>query len=348
MKKKSITMEEIARYANVSTMTVFRTINTPEVVKKETLNKIVDAMNVLGYKINLKSKIEKRKNKNNLCYTVGVCLCGFQNVFETESLYFFEIMKGIEEGAKINGYNIILHYLMQEHERTTHKDQLLKDGLIDGLIVVSPNYFDSTLENLQNKGYNLVTVSGYTESGQIDFVDGNNLEGIKMGVEHLVNEGHTRIAFIGGKSIYSNAIDRFEGFKEALKNFNIPFVEEYVIEGDFLYETAMRSTNRLFKLKIPPTAIVAASDTMAIAAIQTIKELGMKVPEDISVIGFDDIYPDMNPALTTIHQPLNEMGKRAFEILLNKINDNSNKQVVQEFIPMNLIIRESSGKNNKS
>lgn len=339
MGKKTGTIKDVARLANVSEMTVFRIIKNPESVKKDTLEKVQKAMNILGYN----SKVKNNLTKKDKCYTVGVCIYDFINLFASDTKYFREIMKGIEEVAKMSGYNIVIHYLIKEHSKTTDKYKFLKESSIDGLIIIAPNYFDTTIDELYDKGQNIITVSGYTENQHSDFVDGDNKDGIKMSVEHLANLGHKRIAFIRGKSTNSNAIDRYEGFKEALELYKIPLYDEYIVEGDFLYETAIASTKKLFELKTPPTAIVVASDAMAVAVIDTLESLGQRVPQDIAVIGYDDIIDEQSTFLTTVRQPLQEMGKRAFEILLNKINGNDRKSIIQEFLPMKLIIRKSCG-----
>lgn len=341
MSAKRITIKDVAQLAKVSVMTVSRAISQPHTLSPKTLNRVQEAIDELDYHVNLSARsLTGSKSK-----TIGICVSSFQKLFF--STYFFEMANGIEEIVRNKGYSLLIHDIYGGDQ--SNKYSLLKDRRIDGMIVYSPRENDISLDLLKQQGYNFISVSGYPATKKIDFVDGDNHSGIHLAVEHLVKLGHTRIAFIKGLDYLSDAIDRFEAFKDSLQLFNVPLVEEYIITGDFLSDVAFNATKPLFKLPNPPTAIVAANDFMAIGAIEAMNSMGIKVPDDVAVIGFDDIEvaQHMSPTLTTIRQPVLEMGKRAAELLFDKINGKYENEIIQEYLPMKLIVRESCGSQLK-
>lgn len=341
MSKKRVTIHDIAKMSNVSAMTVSRAIRKPEIVQRSTLKRIQNAIETLKYHENVSDKFLSLSTTK----TIGICVSSFHKLFS--STFFLDIIKGVEDFAEKNNYGLLVYNAKFDDYKHLYKYALLKEGKVDGMIVYSPYYEETSLDKLKQQNYNIVCLSGYPKTKKIDFVDGDNYGGISLAVEHLVRLGHKRIAFIKGSDHLSNSIDRERAFRDCMKKLELQINEDYIIKGDFSPYVAFESTKSLFELAVPPTAIIAANDKMAIAAVDSLRSLGLKVPEDVAVVGFDDI--DMtsfvHPSITTIRQPLYEMGSRACEVLLEKIKGKYKDEIIQEYLPMKLIVRESCGSN---
>jgi LacI family transcriptional regulator len=219
----------------------------------------------------------------------------------------------------------------------------ITNGLTDGLLLVAPLVPTTYLESLREQDfpYILIDQTDATESSSV--VEATNWQGAYEATHYLSQLGHTRIAFITGARAVRSATDRLQGYKAALADCGIPVLEELVIEGDFQQQTSYETTKHLLRsVDPPPTAIFASNDLSAFGAMDAVRECGLRIPDDISIIGFDDI-PQASfvfPKLTTVRQPLEQMGQVAVKMLLERIEDRS-RPPQQVTLATQLVIRDS-------
>ncbi len=215
--------------------------------------------------------------------------------------------------------------------------------MFDGLIFLKSKINDTQLPELAKSGFPYIMVNYRKFGNNINFVDSENVKGAELALEHLYSKGHRRIAFVAGSMDEINARDRFKGYKNIVKKYKLPFIEEYIIYDDFNKETAYENSRKLLDLKERPTAVFCSDDYMALGVIEQIKNYKLSVPDDIAVIGFDNIEIGefSKPALTTVKQPMFEIGKTSSEALLALIK-RTKKSPVRLILKTELILRESA------
>lgn len=307
------TIKDIAKACNVSTATVSYVINGKNTLLPETRERVMRKMQEMNYHPSAVARGLTHKRMN----TLGIL---FDNVGSEIAIwhpYTSGILQGIVAASAEAGYNVTLFTeLWQDREKSLPK---LRDQRTDGLIVVAPPDDTDILPSLQSAALKVVTVSSQSGSFGMPSVDVDNAAGIRLAVEHLVTLGHQKIAFLGGELNMFSAIVRLSAFQAALQAANIVVPPEYVSASSYQNpEAADRQARCLMTQAAPPTAIVAGNDQIAIAVLNAADALGISVPEQLSVVGFDDI-PDaalVRPALTTVRQPLMEIGAGAARLLL--------------------------------
>ena len=214
--------------------------------------------------------------------------------------------------------------------------------MIDGLLLFKTKVDDPKLTVLAKSGCSFVLINHKKIDEEYNFIDTRNEQGAQIAVEYLYELGHRNIAFIAGSLNETNARDRLEGFRKAMKDFGLPCRDNCIVYGDFNRDKAYNEVGKLLALEDRPSAIFSSDDYMAIAAMQRIKDAGLSVPKDIAVIGFDNIELSdyVQPALTTIQQPLQELGIKSMELLLDLINGRQ-KTPFHQFLDVKLIKRQS-------
>jgi len=329
-------ISDIARKANVSSMTVSRVLNNSGPVAPDTkklINKIIKEEN---YQPNLIA----RSLSQNKTMILGIVVPRTDKIFLDD--YIAQVLSGITSVALKNDYKILL--LPYNKFNNEKKDflSIAKSKLVDGMILLKAKSNDSNLDILAESGFPFVLVNLKKRSKNYNFVDSENIEGVKNAINYLYSKGHRKIAFVAGAMDETNAQDRMTGYKNTLKKLNIPLNKNYIIYGEFDEKIAYKETDKLLNLKTPPTAIFCSDDYMAIGVMNKIKERGLKVPKDIAIIGFDNIEIGayLRPSLTTIKQPMYEIGKSSVEILLKLMSKNS-KPPIRKMLSTELIIRES-------
>ena len=225
-------------------------------------------------------------------------------------------------------------------------DRVVRSGYLDGVFVANLSLDDGLIPRLLTDGIPFVTIGRHPDD-RVNYVDIDNVGGARMAVEHLIRLGHKRIGTITGPLDMTPGQDRLEGFRDVLNAHRLPVTEGLVAEGDFTEAGGRAAMVRI--LREAPTAVFAASDAMAIGAIKAIKSAGLRVPQDISVIGFDDVPPavSIEPELTTVRQPIERLGQLAVETLINRIEKKAeNGTATQRIVlPTELIVRESCGES---
>ncbi len=326
-------MSDVAKIANVSTATVSRVLRSPETVKENTRKKVLSVIEELNYQPNILARHFRRNETNTVLVIVP-------NIMNT---VFSEIVGGIEQAASISGYKVLLRNtnrdVRNEYEAIDH----LKQRQVDGMILLSERLEKQTILNISQQ-YPVVLASAYIEGLKVPTVSIDNISSSREATEHLIKLGHKRIAHICGSLFSLISRDRVKGFNQAIYQNEIQMESVLIQEGDFTFDSGYNQMLKFLALDVPPTAVFAANDEMAMGAIKAAKENGLRVPEDLAVVGFDNIKFSsiFEPALTTIAQPKYEMGKKAMELLLEQM-----KGVVhtksQYVLDSKLIIRESCG-----
>lgn len=328
-----ITIKDIARLANVSKMTVSRVLSGKGVVAEETAERIRKIVKDLNYQPNLIA----RSLTNRKSYTIGVLFPKTSKIFLDN--YIAQILSGITDEAQKQDYRIMLFPLADDSGDFA---TIAGSNLIDGMILLKTKENDPLLEELAESNFPFVLVNHNINDNRFNFVDSENVNGARTAVRYLYDNGHRKIAFVGGAENETISRDRLKGYKEALENLNLKYSEDYIIYCNFNKEQAYNDSKKLLNLQDQPTGIFCADDYMAIGVIERLKVEGVKVPEDVAVIGFDDIEISefSNPPLTTVKQSIYEIGRTSAQVLLDLINEKI-KPPVQKFLPTELIERDS-------
>jgi LacI family repressor for deo operon, udp, cdd, tsx, nupC, and nupG len=320
---------DVAKAAGLSTATVSRTLRSPEKVAEETRARVMHAIEKVGYRPNLLA----RNLRSDRSFSILVLVPGIANPF------FARATAGIEATAWRRGYAVFLGDTRDSREREEHYEQLVETRLADGVIQLSPDYDE---ERRKTAAYPVVHACGceFTAAPSVRI---DNVGAAREMVEYLIAGGHRRIAAISGPAANPHAIERMRGYREALEGAGIAFDPDLVRFGDFSMASGFEAAASLVGLKTRPTAIFSMNDEMAIGAIHAATGAGLKVPGDMSIVGFDDIAfaAHSSPALTTISQPAEEMGAIACEILIDWIEGKPVEDAAH-VLPHKLIERQSS------
>lgn len=331
------TIKDIAKVAKVSEATVSRVINNAVNVKPETREKVQAAINRLNYYPNSLARSMRSKKTNS----VGLVLADVANPF------YAETAKIIIELANKHNYSIILC--------TTNNDMLdqqkyidvLLQRKVDGFIFASVHYKDPTLNFvIESKLPYFLYNRRTNESDEHNYVVLDNELGTFLAIEHLYKLGHRRIGLIRGPQSFSTGRERYTGYQKALKHFGLPYDERIVVQGEYSGKKAIEATKVLISTDPPPSAILACSDLMALGALDALYMSGKRIPEDFSVVGFDDIDISSHSAiqLTTVSQNQNLMAEIAFDNLWKVIQNPEQRQPIQVILKPVLAIRKTSDK----
>lgn len=328
------TISDVAQAAGVSVATVSRVINGNANVSPETLEKVQKAIQNLNYRPNLLGR-DLRRTKSE---RVLVLLPSISNPF------YSEIVKGIEDVANESGYSIMLCNTDSDIKREKKYIKMLKSRLADGAILMASEMNCEELTELSEE-VPMVQCCEYKEGIPVPHVSIDNEKAAYKAVKHLISLGHRKIAFIGANNQFLSSFLRKKGYLRALAEENIEHNPAYVCYGDYSYKSGLRNMKKLLDMKERPTAVFCISDIMAIGAIRSAMEEKLKVPEDLAVCGFDNIYFSrmFTPSVTTVSQPMYDLGCTAMELLIKMIEKKST-EAGHRFLEHELIIRESTVK----
>ncbi len=334
--KKRTTIKDIARKAGVNHSTVSRVINENPAISDKTKKKVLKIMADLDYRPNLIAR-GLVKSKTN----------AFALITPDVNLHVAPIIKGISDTCRRLNYGLMLFSTDYWLEESRSYLEVVKNWLVDGVLIYNVIYhkeIPANIKELQKEEIPFVFLNKFIGSGMVNAVGINNYSAVELAVDHLVNIGRKRIAVINGGMMSVDGVERFEGFKKALEKHDIEFDKRLVGEGNFFYNEAYEEMKRILCLNMEkPDAVFCANDLMAIAAINAIRDRGLKIPEDIAVVGFDDLEAGkyFTPALTTIRLPQQDIGGKAIDLLLKIIND-PKRSVEDISLESKLIVRESS------
>lgn len=325
------TMKDIARIANVSTSTVSHVINNSRFVSDEIRDKVMAVVKELNYTPSALARSLKVKETK----TIGLLVTATNNPF------FTEVVSGVEQYCHQHHYNLILSNTEGNTDRLLNNLHTLIQKQVDGLLLMCS---DSRIQIGKDLNLNLpfVIMDWWPTEEKADKIFENSEYGGYLATKALIEKGHRRIAIITGNLKKSLAHNRLNGYQRALAEANLPRQPEYIIESHFDFEGGMRGMEKVLQLHPRPTAVFACSDSIAFGAYQTIWRHGLSIPQDISIIGYDNITlaQYMSPPLSTINQPKAELGKLAVETLLQRIKNPTNSYRTFLLEP-ELILRES-------
>lgn len=331
---KTVTLKEIAQKAGVSVATVSRALNYPEKLDPETLSKINEIIKSTNY---IPNRVAQRLRSKKLPRKVaGVILADIQNPF------YIDVLRGIEEVAYSFGFTLFIGEFSQEREKEKMYLEKMKSELVDGLIISPSSETDQDVIKLAKSGMPIVCVDRGLKGANVDVVVVDNKRGAFEAVEYLIQRGYRRIAYIGGLPEIPTTIQRKEGYEEALRKYNIPIDPDLIQLGDSKIESGKKLTEKLLKLPDPPDALFTGNNLITLGALETIYKMNLKIPDDIAIIGFDDMYwaEFLNPPLTAVRQPGYEIGKRAAELLFQRLKE-PNRPYVKLVLETQLIKRKS-------
>jgi DNA-binding LacI/PurR family transcriptional regulator len=331
---KIVQLNEVAKMAGVSIATVSRVINNSPHVNPVTRTKVQQVINKLKYSPNRVAKrLRNRYASGNL---IGVLIPDIQNPF------YVEVLRGIEDVAYDNKYALIMCNFSQDEKKEKLYLDILQSESVDGLIAAPTHEHDQKVINLVKGGLPIVCVDRGLSGVDVDVVLVENKKGAFTAVDHLAKKGYKRIAYISGLSQLPSSQQREMGYIEALEVNNLPVDRELIKCGDSSHESGVRLCEELLELSEPADAIFTGNNLITLGALETIHKKRLNIPEDVAIIGFDDMYwsISLNPPLTAVRQPAYEIGKRAAELLIQRINDPA-RSTVSMTLKTELMIRNS-------
>lgn len=328
-KSKIISIEDVAKAAGVSITTVSRVINKFPTVKKENRDKVEEVVKRLKFKPNLAAQ----RLASGLNDTIGLEIPHYEGMFY--SFYAMEIFRSVGIACDGLRVDLLLHL--------TDGKTLVNPSAVGGVVFADIINNMAHVQELLNMGMPTVIMNHLAPELEVSSVSVDNVKGAQTATEYLVNLGHKKIVFVSGDLMSQAAQQRLEGYELTLKKSGIPFRDDYVLKGDYSRKSARAAAEKILELSDRPTAVFASSDDMAMEIVGFFMENGLKVPEDISVVGFDDdpvcLYGPV--ALTTIRQPLKEMAQMAVKELYLKMKE-SERPVNRILLSADLVIRDSA------
>ncbi len=330
--KQPATIFDVAKKAGVSYGTVSRVINDNPHVKSETRGRILQAMDELGYVANKQARILAGGRSR----TIGVL------VPDLGTGYVGEIIRGIDGELTLNNLDLVLYTTHRIANKEASYIANLATGVVEGLLLLVPRTPVDNIGSLIQRNFPFVLIDDQGTGRECPAVGATNWQGAYNATEYLIKLGHTRIGFITGWLDLGCSVDRLEGYRSALRTHHMSEIKELIFEGTFEQPDGYNGACAFLDLPNPPTAIFASNDVMAMGVMEAIRNRGLRIPEDISVIGFDDIPQASltHPRLTTVNQPLEKMGRVATQILLDLLN-NPEKKVKRIELPTELVVRDS-------
>ncbi len=332
-----LTIKDVAKKANVSITTVSRVSNGSKGVSAKTYRRVIKTIKELGYSPSaMASGLKTRLSKS-----IGIA------VPDAIGDFYGEVINGIESVATKNEYNLIIslnHHIIKEELEAVN---FFKAKKVDGAILVTTLDDDDYVRSLIESGFEIVLLDRTPNGLKVDTVKTDNFHGGYMATEYLLNLGHSAILIVQGLSYLDSSRERFNGYKRALKDRGIEIDSTFILNGNFTIDSGYSTVKKyLDKKGLNFTAVFAANDQMAMGAIKALNEKGISVPDEVSIVGFDDSYisPYVIPSLTTIKQRREEMGRVAAELLLDRIASHNKKGKTprQVIISVELIERESA------
>jgi LacI family transcriptional regulator, galactose operon repressor len=327
-----VTIIDVAAEANVSYGTVSRVINNDIHVKQETRDRVLTTMQRLGYVANRQARSLAGGKSNS----IGVL------VPDLGTGYIGELIRGIDAELGLNDLDLILYTTHRTATKEANYVANLARGMVDGLLLVLPRSPADFIGILKERNFPFVLIDHQGIGPDCPAVGAANWQGGFTATEYLIKLGHQRIGFITGWMDLGCALDRLDGYRSALRTNHIPERSELIYEGNFFQPDGFTGASTLLDLAEPPTAIFASNDVMAMGVMDAVRNKGLRIPADISVIGFDDIPQAslIRPALTTIRQPLEKMGRVATQMLLELLSQ-PQKKIGRIELPTDLVVRDS-------
>jgi len=328
------TLRDVAQRAGVAPITVSRVVNNDGYVSDETRARVEAAIAELGYVPNRLARGLRSKRTD----TLALVLTDITNPFWTT------VARGVEDAAEAAGFNVILCNTDESEDKQAAYLRILLQKQVDGFILAPARSTAAPVALIQQQGAPVVVVDRQVPA-EVDIVRCDSEGGAYQLTHHLLALGHRRIAILSGSEAVSTATDRIAGYKRALADMNLPVNEAYIFQREFTLAAGDAMARQALALSPRPTALFAVNNFIAIGAFKVLQEMGLRVPEDISLVTFDDLPPTLRlgPFLTVAAQPAYEMGRRATELLLQRLAGDAPEPYQHVVLPTTLIVRQSSG-----
>ncbi|MDX1413140.1 MAG: LacI family DNA-binding transcriptional regulator [Candidatus Promineifilaceae bacterium] len=329
------TIRDVAKRAGVATMTVSRVINDSGYVSEATRAKVEEAITELGYVPNMLGP-SLRFNQTN---TLAIVLADITNPFWTT------LARGVEDAAHENGYNVILCNTDESPEKQDQYLTMLLKRRIDGILLAPAGSRKESVDQIQKQGVSVVLIDRYVPDATVDIIRGDSVGGAYQVVQHLIQQGHRHIAVLAGPKDVSTASDRVTGYRQAIRDAKIEIGSEAIYWGNFTHDSGYSQTKQALTADQRPTAIFATNNFIATGALKALYEADLRVPDDISLAAFDDFLDNAtyDPFLTVVTQPSYDMGYKATELLLDRLDGDGTEEYRHILLPTKLIVRRSSG-----
>lgn len=312
------TIKDVAKKSGVSIMTVSRVINNTSYVKKETREKVLKTIKELNYHPNSIGRGLRNKKIN----VIGLIATINPAVKMINNSYYYRLQRGIENACIDFSFDLMICTSLMKHP---DKDflSLYHQGKVDGLIFLGVKVDEEMQKKIISSSIPAVFVNNVYNNNSIDYVDCENTKCIIDLVDRICKLGHHKIGFMKVDESNPNLDERFSAYRKALEINGIKYNEDYVLVSNYFEEKSIEVTKKMLNKKDLPSAIICATDRMAVGALKAIKEFGLNIPENMSIVGFDgdENGRNMTPSLTTFIQPLEEMGYEAANFLFNRINN---------------------------
>jgi len=333
------TLEKVSKAAGVSRSTVSRVINNHPNVSEATRARVQKAIKRCGYRPNGVA----RSLATSTTHILGMIIPEAVTKLFTDA-YFPLMLRGATEACNRRGYQLILSLFTPSVDPHIMYDRVLRSGYLDGVVVANASLDDRLIPTLLDEAIPFITI-GRHPNDRVPYVDVDNIGGARMATEHLIRLGHKRIAMITGPLNMTPSRDRLDGFREVMAAHHLPVDDWAVVEGDFMEAGGRAAMVHLLPEK--PTAVFVGSDSMAIGAIKAIRDTGLRIPDDICIVGFDDIPSavTIEPELTTVRQPIERLGQLVVEVLIERLERGLKGATTVERIvlPTELVVRRSCG-----
>jgi DNA-binding LacI/PurR family transcriptional regulator len=337
--KKNITIYDISKAADVSPGTISRYINGVGVPRESTRIRIEKALQEYEYSPNRSARALRSKKNNVICLAVP----------ETNNPFFFKMIEAVESDLKHAGYSLMIYHTHGEISEELNILSLMNESIADGLILINFNYTAEHFEKFKTASYPLVVSSlcispyGGNETDSFDYVGIDVRNAAYLATEHLIRQGHKRIAFIGGNKNLVTFKERYEGYISALNAAGIPIEQDLCFFGDYDADAGYKAAEEILALHDRPTAVCAVSDVIAIGAIRSFRKHSISIPDNVAITGIDniDFDEDMSPNLSSVRMKQDEVGQCAVRILLKRLRGDKSPRMKIIYQP-ELLIRGSS------
>ena len=327
-------LKDVAKLAEVSIATASRVINNSDKVNEVTRKKVLKAVKILDFK---PSRVAQRlRVKDGKKKLIGLIVPDIQNPF------YVDVLRGVEDTSYANNYAILMCNFAQDESKANLYIDLMQTESVDGLILAPVNENDKKVISLVKSGLPIVCVDRGLADLDVDIIVVDNENGAYNAVKLLIEKGHKRIAYIAGLPHIPTTKQREAGYLKALNEAGIPFDRELIKFGNSKHESGQKLAKELLNMENPPTALFTGNNLITLGALETIHSMCLKIPDDIAIIGFDDMpwSISLNPPLTAVSQPGYEIGKRAATMLFQRIDEPDSEYVKLE-LKTKLIIRKS-------
>jgi LacI family transcriptional regulator len=329
-----VTIRDVAKRAGVAPITVSRVINDSGKVSSQTRERVTKAVDELGYVPNRLARSLRLQRTN----TLALVVTDITNPFWTT------VVRGVEDAAQDAGFTVILCNTDESEAKQKRYLSVLCQKQVDGILLVPARSTDELVAWIQKRDTPVVILDRRIGSSQVDVVRGDSEKGAALLVQHLVSLGHRRIAALSGPQEVSTAADRVNGYRRALQEAGLAVRQEWIRHGAFSIPSGYEMAQRVFQTSPRPTALFAVNNFIAVGAMRALRDAGLDVPADMSVVAFDDLMSDLliEPFLTVVDQPSYEMGQRGAELLLARLSGSAPKERREIVLPIKLTVRRSS------